>query len=117
MCVRHTIDRAHPLIIHTSKPPHIHQTQTAVVRKDFGVANALLPNIPESELSNVARFLESQGYKEEALVVSRCVRGAIFVFVIDRIHTLTPISPLHAPNPTHPNATATRTRSSSWRWT
>lgn len=41
-----------------------------MVRKDFGVANALLPNIPESELSNVARFLESQGYKEEALVVS-----------------------------------------------
>lgn len=48
-----------------------------MVRKDFGVANALLPNIPESELSNVARFLESQGYKEEALVVSRCVRGVI----------------------------------------
>jgi len=47
------------------------QYQTAVVRQDFGVANALLPNIPEGELSNVARFLESQGYKEEALVVSR----------------------------------------------
>ena len=39
---------------HTQKQPN----QTAVVRKDFGVANALLPNIPESELSNVARFLE-----------------------------------------------------------
>ena len=38
------------------------------------MANALLPSIPESELSNVARFLESQGYKEEAIVVSRCVR-------------------------------------------
>ena len=47
------------------------QYQTAVVRQDFAVANALLPSIPESELSNVARFLESQGYKEEALVVSR----------------------------------------------
>ena len=47
------------------------QYQTAVVRQDFAVANALLPNIPEGELSNVARFLESQGYKEEALVVSR----------------------------------------------
>jgi hypothetical protein len=36
------------------------QYQTAVVRKDFGVANAILPSIPEAELSNVARFLESQ---------------------------------------------------------
>jgi hypothetical protein len=62
---------------HISSPTHTTRNnqhrQTAVVRKDFGVANALLPNIPESELSNVARFLESQGYKEEALVVSRCV--------------------------------------------
>lgn len=47
------------------------QYQTAVVREDFAVANSLLSSIPEAELSNVARFLESQGYKEEALVVSR----------------------------------------------
>mmetsp|Transcript_8761 Transcript_8761/g.27558 ORF Transcript_8761/g.27558 Transcript_8761/m.27558 type:complete len:841 (-) Transcript_8761:1009-3531(-) len=47
------------------------QYQTAVVRKDFDAANALLPAIPETELSSVARFLESQGYKEVALQVSR----------------------------------------------
>lgn len=44
--------------------------QTAVVRKDFVSANALLPLIPVSEHANIARFLESQGFKEEALAVS-----------------------------------------------
>jgi len=44
--------------------------QTAVVRKDFVTANALLPLIPKAEYSAVARFLESQGFKEEALSVS-----------------------------------------------
>ena len=44
--------------------------QTAVVRKDFDTANALLPTIPKSEYAAAARFLESQGYKEEALAVS-----------------------------------------------
>ncbi|KAG5179548.1 coatomer WD associated region-domain-containing protein [Tribonema minus] len=47
------------------------QYQTAVVRKDFEAANALLPSIPASEYTAVARFLESQGFKEEALAVSR----------------------------------------------
>jgi coatomer subunit beta' len=44
--------------------------QTAVVRKDFEVANSILPSIPKSELAAVAKFLESQGFKEEALAVS-----------------------------------------------
>jgi Coatomer WD associated region len=49
------------------------------VRKDFATANALLPSIPVTEYTAVARFLESQGFKEEALAVSRdpdhrCVR-------------------------------------------
>jgi Coatomer WD associated region len=57
------------------------QYQTAVVRKDFATANALLPSIPVTEYTAVARFLESQGFKEEALAVSRdpdhrCVRTA-----------------------------------------
>lgn len=39
------------------------QYQTAVVRRDFEVANKLLPYIPEAELSSVARFLESQASK------------------------------------------------------
>jgi len=44
--------------------------QTAVVRQDFTTANAILPSIPKSEHAPVARFLESQGFKEEALQVS-----------------------------------------------
>lgn len=46
------------------------QYQTAVMRGDFDAANELLPNIPESEYTKVARFLESQGFKEEALAVT-----------------------------------------------
>ena len=44
--------------------------QTAVVRGDFDTANAILPSIPSSEHAAVAKFLESQGFKEEALAVS-----------------------------------------------
>ena len=46
------------------------QYQTAVVREDFDTANELLAQVPEQEYPAVARFLESQGYKEEALQVS-----------------------------------------------
>lgn len=44
--------------------------QTAVVRRDFVTANGILPAIPKSEYNAVARFLESQGFKDEALTVS-----------------------------------------------
>ena len=44
--------------------------QTAVMRGDFDSANELLPSIPESEYTTVARFLESQGFKEEAMAVT-----------------------------------------------
>ena len=44
--------------------------QTAVMRGDFDAANELLPAIPESEYTIVARFLESQGFKEEAMAVT-----------------------------------------------
>jgi coatomer subunit beta' len=46
------------------------QYQTAVMRGDFDAANVLLPNIPESEYTKVGRFLESQGFKEEAFAVT-----------------------------------------------
>lgn len=46
------------------------QYQTAVMRGDFDAANQLLPNVPESEYTKVARFLESQGFKEEAFAVT-----------------------------------------------
>ncbi|KAL7681162.1 putative WD40/YVTN repeat-like-containing domain superfamily, coatomer alpha subunit [Plasmopara halstedii] len=44
--------------------------QTAVVRRDFESANAILPKIPADQMDHVARFLESQGFKEEALALS-----------------------------------------------
>lgn len=44
--------------------------QTAVVRQDFETANSILPAIPKTEYAAVARFLESQGFKEEALAVT-----------------------------------------------
>jgi coatomer subunit beta' len=46
------------------------QYQTAVMRGDFDSANELLPSIPDSEYTKIARFLESQGFKEEALAVT-----------------------------------------------
>eukprot|EP00520_Triparma_pacifica_P000280 CAMPEP_0118664034 /NCGR_PEP_ID=MMETSP0785-20121206/17778_1 /TAXON_ID=91992 /ORGANISM="Bolidomonas pacifica, Strain CCMP 1866" /LENGTH=1017 /DNA_ID=CAMNT_0006557875 /DNA_START=18 /DNA_END=3071 /DNA_ORIENTATION=- len=46
------------------------QYQTAVVRGDFDAANELLPMIPETEYLTVARFLEAQGFKEEAMSVT-----------------------------------------------
>ena len=39
---------------------NILEYQTAVVRKDFDSANSILPTIPKTELTGVARFLESQ---------------------------------------------------------
>jgi len=47
------------------------QYQTAVMRGDFDAANELLPAVPEDEYTKVARFLESQGFKEEALAVTK----------------------------------------------
>jgi coatomer subunit beta' len=44
--------------------------QTAVVRRDFDAANKILPSVPRAEFDAVARFLESQGFPEEALAVS-----------------------------------------------
>ncbi|CAM9596798.1 unnamed protein product, partial [Heterosigma akashiwo] len=46
--------------------------QTAIVRRDFAAANALLAEgrVPAAEYGAVARFLESQGFKEEALQVT-----------------------------------------------
>mmetsp|Transcript_20959 Transcript_20959/g.34623 ORF Transcript_20959/g.34623 Transcript_20959/m.34623 type:complete len:958 (-) Transcript_20959:266-3139(-) len=46
------------------------QYQTAVVRRDFEAAAAILPTVPREEHNRVARFLEAQGFKEEALAVA-----------------------------------------------
>ena len=63
------IDKAYNVVSHRVLLSVLNY-QTAVVRQDFDTANALLPSIPQSEYSSVARFLESQGFKEEALAVS-----------------------------------------------
>lgn len=63
------IDKAYNVISHKALLSVLNY-QTAVVRKDFDTANTILPSIPKSEYSAVAKFLESQGFKEEALIVS-----------------------------------------------
>ena len=52
--------------------------KTLVMRDNLEGAMALLPNIPEDQLNNVARFLESKGHVREAMNVAvdphyRCV--------------------------------------------
>lgn len=44
--------------------------QTLVLRGDLDTANELLPDIPQDQLNKIARFLEGQGYKEQALEVA-----------------------------------------------
>lgn len=44
--------------------------QTLVLRGDLDTANAMLPDIPDDQKNKIARFLEGQGYKEEALDVA-----------------------------------------------
>jgi coatomer subunit beta' len=63
------IDKAYNVVSHKALLSVLNY-QTAVVRKDFDTANAILPSIPRTEYAQVAKFLESQGFKEEALAVS-----------------------------------------------
>ena len=44
--------------------------QTLVLRGDLEGAQSLLPDIPQDQINKIARFLEGQGYKEEALDVA-----------------------------------------------
>ena len=44
--------------------------QTLVLRGDLDSANEMLPDIPEDQKNKIARFLEGQGYKEQALEVA-----------------------------------------------
>ncbi|KAF4555540.1 Coatomer subunit beta-like protein 2 [Elsinoe fawcettii] len=44
--------------------------QTLVLRGDLDSANAMLPDIPDDQKAKIARFLEGQGYKEQALEVA-----------------------------------------------
>jgi coatomer subunit beta' len=44
--------------------------QTLVLRGELDAAATMLPDIPTDQKTKVARFLEGQGYKEEALEVT-----------------------------------------------
>ena len=44
--------------------------QTLVLRGDLDAANQMLPDISEDQKNKIARFLEGQGYKEQALEVA-----------------------------------------------
>lgn len=44
--------------------------QTLVLRGDLDAANDMLPEIPSDQRAKIARFLEGQGYKEQALAVA-----------------------------------------------
>merc|ERR1712062_133836 len=44
--------------------------QTAVMRRDFDTADKVLPTVPKEQRTRVAHFLEKQGFKKQALVVS-----------------------------------------------
>ncbi|KXL44684.1 hypothetical protein M433DRAFT_149637 [Acidomyces richmondensis BFW] len=44
--------------------------QTLVLRGDLDTANEMLSEIPEDQKNKIARFLEGQGYKEQALEVA-----------------------------------------------
>lgn len=44
--------------------------QTLVLRGDLDAANEMLPDIPEDQKNKIARFLEGQGYKEQALDIA-----------------------------------------------
>ena len=45
--------------------------KTAVVRGDFDLANRTLPLIPEHCATDLGKFLATQGFKEEALLVTK----------------------------------------------
>ncbi|GAB7339627.1 hypothetical protein MBLNU457_6220t1 [Dothideomycetes sp. NU457] len=44
--------------------------QTLVLRGELESANEMLPDIPDDQKAKIARFLEGQGYKEQALEVA-----------------------------------------------
>ncbi|XP_067102070.1 coatomer subunit beta'-like isoform X1 [Osmerus mordax] len=44
--------------------------QTAVMRRDFSMADRVLPTIPKEQRTRVAHFLEKQGFRQQALGVS-----------------------------------------------
>jgi coatomer subunit beta' len=53
-----------------SLPVSVIEYQTAVLRGDLDAAAKILPSVPDEQRNKIARFLESQDLKEQALSVS-----------------------------------------------
>jgi len=58
-------------VVSYSLPLSVLNYQTAVMRGDFEIADGILPEIPENQLTRVAHFLEKQGLKERALAITK----------------------------------------------
>ena len=57
-------------IVSYSLPLAVLDYQTAVMQGDLDTADQVMPSIPADQRNRVAHFLEKQGYKQQALVVS-----------------------------------------------
>lgn len=57
-------------VVSYSLPLSVLNYQTAVMRGDFETADSILPDIPESQRTRVAYFLEKQNDKERALAIT-----------------------------------------------
>lgn len=57
-------------VVSYSLPLSVLNYQTAVMRGDFEIADSILPEIPESQRTRVAHFLEKQNHKERALAIT-----------------------------------------------
>ncbi|KKY20946.1 putative copi vesicle coat beta [Phaeomoniella chlamydospora] len=57
-------------VISFALPLSVVEYQTLVLRGDLDSAQSLLPDIPADQTNKIARFLEGQGYKSEALEVA-----------------------------------------------
>ncbi len=64
-----TMDKAGAITPYSLALPVL-EYQTAVVRRDFASANAILPSVPKDRLAGIAKFLEGQGFKEQAFNVT-----------------------------------------------
>ncbi|KAJ3273735.1 Coatomer subunit beta' [Terramyces sp. JEL0728] len=64
LCDKHTNFMSYSL------PVSLIEYQTAVLRGDTATAQQLLPSIPKEHRNKLARFLEAQGLKSEALQIS-----------------------------------------------
>ena len=53
-----------------SFPLCVIEYQTAILRGDLNTARGILPSIPNDQRNRIARFLETQDLKQEAMVVT-----------------------------------------------